>query len=151
MSNIVTVTGLQELIKRMKRFPAQMMRIGNVAMRASLNILWSNVPPYPQKRNPESKYKRTGTLGRTLGSDEGGGKLGEPDIFTVHRLSSNYLEGKFGTRLDHAEHVIGEGTQAEIHRGWWWTMKTIFEASRARIFSTWQAVADELARFLDGR
>ena len=151
MADAVVVTGLDELIERMQAFPVEMAKIGTLNMNASLAVLHENVPPYADEPQ-NSSYDRTGTLGRTLGSSESGGASGgTPDIYTVRKLGGGNVEGKFGTRLDYAEKVIGDTTQAAIHRGRWWTMKTIYNASTKKIIQIWQNVANALASFLDGK
>lgn len=147
----IEVRGLDELITRMRAFPGKLAQVMAVAMSASLNTFWENVPPYPPP--PEtSTYRRTGTLGRTLGSSEAGGTSGgQPEIYAIRRFGSGHMEGRFGTRLEYAEYVIGEGTQARMHSGRWWTMKTIAEKAKEKINRIWQDVGNKLAAFLDGR
>jgi hypothetical protein len=91
-------------------------------------------------------------LGRTLGSSEAGGASGgQPEIFTVRKLGGGNMEGRFGTHLSYAQYVIGEGTQARVHRGRWYTMKTIAQKSAEKINRIWQKVGDQLAAFLEGK
>jgi len=116
-------------------------------MQASLNVLHENVQPYPAPP-PDSTYRRTGTLGRTLGSSESGGESGKPQIFEVKQMGHE-VTGRFGTKLEYAPYVIGEGEQAEVHKGRWWTVKTIAEKAKAKIDRIWQAVGDALARYLE--
>lgn len=148
MSQAVEIKGLKELIDSMRRYPLELAKTTTVAMAASLNTLWENVPPYP--RPPEgSKYRRTGTLGRTLGSGQAGGTSGEPDIYTVKQLGAGNVQGVFGTSLDYSSYVIGDTQQAAVHQGRWWTMKTIAEKSAEKINKIWQSVGDKLAAFLE--
>jgi hypothetical protein len=152
MSQEMEVKGLDELIDRMKAYPAEMTRAGSVAMNASLNTLWENVPAYPAP--PEgSRYVRTGTLGKSLGSGMGGGASGgSPSVYRIKRLGDSGFEGEFGTNLNYAEYVIGEeGQQSTVHAGRWWTIKVIAEKSADKIEKIWIMVAEKLAAFLDGK
>lgn len=149
MPEVVEVTGMKELISRMQQFPQKLNVAMKAGMDASLSVLWENVPPYPPP--PEtSTYRRTGTLGRTLGSNFSGGKSGKPEIYQTKKLGDGY-QGRFGTNLNYAPHVIGEGTQSRVHRGRWWTLKTVAEKAQSKILQVWQGVVDKLARFLDGK
>ena len=137
------------LSRRMRAFPKETAKVFPAGMDASLLILWENVPPYPPPPTT-STYRRTGTLGRTLGSSMSGGKSGgQASIFTVKKLGQGY-EGRFGTNLDYAEHVIGEGTQA-AHMSHWWTITKIADDAKDKIIKLWNGVAEKLAAFLDGK
>jgi hypothetical protein len=133
----------------MKQYPLEMHKAQALTVSAALITLWENVPPYP--RAPQSsEYVRTGTLGRTLGSSEGGGNAGEPDIFNVKPLGANGYEGKFGTRLEYAQYVIGDTTQA-AHLGYWWQMKDIANKSAEKIGRLFNELGEKMARFLEGK
>lgn len=150
MSSLVEVKGLKELIARMQRYPAEMNKAMSETMQASLLTLWESVPSYPDAPD-SSTYDRTGQLGRSLGSDIGGGALGEPSIYTIKNLGSTGYEGKFGTNLDYADVVIGDGTQAQAHAGRWWTISTIANKAADKINRLWQTLGDKMAKFLEGR
>lgn len=148
MTTQIEVRGLKELQARMKQFPEQLNAAQEKTMEASLLTLWENVPPYP-RISFNSSYRRTGTLGRSLGSSEGGGKGGKPSIYETKKLGSGY-EGRFGTDLSYAQYVIGDTTQA-AHMGYWWQMKDIAAKAETKIVRLWQTLADKLAKFLDGK
>ena len=140
---------MDEILSRMQAYPQKLYGSLAIGMGASLAALWEAVPPYPPEPDA-STYTRTGTLGRTLGSDIGGGaSSSEPEIFTIRKLGQG-VEGKFGTRLDYAPQVIGDGTQASIHRGRWWTFITIAQKAQAKITVIWNGVAEAMVRFLEG-
>lgn len=147
---VIEVEGLKELTKRMQAYPVELHKAMSTTTSAALLVLWENVPPYPPAP-ANSTYDRTGTLGRTLGSGTGGGVAGEPDIFTVKPLGKTDYEGKFGTRLDYAEHVIGDGTQAKVHQGVWWTMRTIAEKAAGKIGRLVDTLGEKMAAFLEGK
>lgn len=149
MSALIETHGLDELIARMKKYPVELAKGMATTMAASLIVLWENVPAYPSPPQ-DSKYDRTGTLGRSLGSDIGGGAGGgEPSIFVVRKLGEGF-EGKFGTSLEYAPHVIGDDTQA-TQNSHWWTMRTIAGKASEKINRLWQALGDKMAAFLEGK
>lgn len=152
MADVVEVTGLKELIQRMQAFPVKLAQVVATAMAASLNVLWEKVPPYPPPP-PDSTYRRTGTLGRSLGSSMGGGASGgEPSIYSIRKLGQGNMEGKFGTNLNYAPYVIGTTTQTDTHMSnGWWRIRTIAARAEDKIASIWQGVGKQLANFLEGR
>jgi hypothetical protein len=148
MSQGIEVEGLKELLARMTAYPMELVKVGAVAMSASLNTLWEKVPPYPQQ-DGMSNYRRTGLLGRSLGSSmQGGASGGSPSVYNIKQLGEGNFEGVFGTNLDYAEFVIGEN-QAGMHSSNWWNIKTIAERAADKIERIWQTVGDKLAAFLD--
>lgn len=149
MPTVIEVEGLDPLINRMEKYPAELHRGQQITTDAALIVLWENVPPYPKQPGSGSEYQRTGTLGRTLGSGETGGTVGDPDIFTVKPLGTRGYEGKFGTRLSYAPYVIGDLTQAR-HMGYWWQMKDIAARSAAKIGRLFNELGEKMARFLEG-
>ena len=150
----ITVKGLDELLAKMRAFPDKLNAAIKSKMDDALLVLWENVPaypPYPDPLGKGSSYIRKGTLGRTLGSSEGGGKGGAyPDIYEVHPLgSASGYEGRFGTNLDYAPYVIDPVLQSK-RLGYWWTMTTIAEKAHDKIVAVFQGLADELRKFLEG-
>jgi hypothetical protein len=147
----IRIEGIDELRKKFKQAPERFNRAFKTATHAALIMLQENVQPYP-RANPDSKYKRTGTLGRSLGSGEQGGKVSEPDISTV-KTHGAYFTGEFGTRLKYAPYVIGDPAteQAGVHKGRWWTMVTVAQKSREKIQRVYQIAAEELRKWFDTR
>ena len=141
--------GIDELIKRMDKYPEKVHALMDVAMRATLLTTHENVMPYPAAK-PDSTYRRTGTLGRTLGSDTLGGVVGAPEIFEVRSMGSNF-EGHFGTNLEYAPYVIGDTTQAKIHQGRWWTLSKVVEKAMPKIERIWKQLAETMAKYLEGK
>lgn len=148
-SPVIEIRGLKEIQERMQEYPQKLNAAIRKTMQAAILALWETVPPYPEP--PEgSTYRRTGTLGRTLGSGESGGKASStPDIYEVKKMGSAY-EGRFGSSLEYAPYVIGDDTQAEVHRGRWWTMKVIAERATAKIDRLFEMLAEKLTAWLDG-
>lgn len=143
------VKGLDELIASMTAYPLELAKITITSMGASLIALWERVPPYP-RQDSSSTYRRTGTLGRSLGSSEQGGAGGNPSVFNVKQLGGGNVEGVFGTNLGYAEYVIGEN-QAGMHSSNWWNIRTIAERAADKIEKIWQQCGDLLAAFLEGK
>lgn len=149
MSQAIEVKGLKELLGSMTKYPMELVKTVAVGMSASLNTLWENVPPYPAPPDG-STYRRTGTLGRTLGASTSGGTTGSgPSIYKIKQLGQGNFEGVFGTNLEYSSYVIGDTQQAKVHQGRWWTIKTIAEKSADKINQIWQSVGDKLAAFLE--
>lgn len=145
----VETRGLDELMKKLKWFPQKMKQLQKTGMDASLLVLWENVPPYPDA-DPNSSYRRTGTLGRSLGSSEAGGRSGgQPEIYQVKGLGSTNVEGRFGTRLSYAEHVIGEDPAWMHYR--WWKLSSVLERSKDKIVQVWEKIATTAAKWLDSK
>lgn len=143
------IRGLKELRARMARYPEKLSAALKVTLDAAMLTLWEKVPPYPAP--PEgSTYVRTGTLGRSLGSGQDGGKGGaEPDIFDVKKFGGKW-EGHFGTNLDYAPYVIGDDTQAG-QNSHWWIIGAVAERAVEKIDRLFASLEDKLAAFLDGK
>lgn len=150
MSQAAEIKGLDELLKKMQAYPTELVKVMAVGMSASLNIFWENVPPYPPPPQ-NSTYRRTGGLGRSLGSDEGGGASGNPSVYRIRRLGDGNFEGVFGTNLDYAPYVIGDTLQADVHAGRWWQMKDVAARAADRVGKLWNDIAEKLAKFLEGK
>lgn len=141
---VIEIRGLDELIARMKQYPQQLNALSKTYMDAALIEVHSSVPPYPPP--PEgSKYRRTGTLGRSMGVGFEGKPVGKPQVYESRKAGSVY-EGRFGTRLNYAPHVIGEGTQK---LDWWWTVKDVAEKASVGIIRIFNLMADKMAAFLE--
>ncbi len=150
MPDPVTIkTDPPDLRQRMQNYDRQMKRVLEETNKASLYVLWENVPSYP--RRPGSRYIRTGTLGRSLGVSMEGGQMGKPDILTQKPLGPTGWSGAFGSNVTYAADVIGEGTQKPVHQGIWWTLKTVADKASEKINRLHQAAADSMARWLDGK
>lgn len=145
MPQEIEVKGLDELIASMTAYPNELNKIVGTSMQASLIALHQNVPPYPTVPNPV----RQGTLGRSLGSSMEGGQAGTPSIYQTRNLGAGNFEGVFGTNLNYADYVIGEG-QVWWHKAWF-TMKTIASKAAAQIDKIWNDCGNQLAAFLEGK
>ena len=146
--NVRMETTPRDLQRRLGNFNRKKKEVLRITNEASLLVLHENVPSYPDR--PASTYDRTGTLGRKLGSSESGGKAGSPDIFEQKPLGQSGWRGSFGTNLDYAVHVISEEQQARIHRGIWWTMKTIADKAQNKIIRLHDRATAKMANYVNG-
>ena len=132
------VDGLEEAIRKMSQYPKRMDAEMSERMFASLDVLWENVPPYAAKP-ADSTYRRTGTLGKSLGVTQSGGKAGQPTVYGVsQKLGGREYQGKFGTSLSYAKYVIDPEKQAYMHQGRWWTMRDVMKAAEKKVQEIWR-------------
>lgn len=147
---IEIITTPRDLFQRLgARYPEQLSKTLQTTMEASLLHVQGSVPGYPKPR-PNQTYRRTGTLGRSLGVAQTGGPIGKASVYTSKRMG-NAWEGEFGTSLSYAPDVIGEGTQKEMFVGRWWTMATVAKRAAAGVLRLHEAAMEELARWIDGK
>ncbi len=126
----IEIQGMKELERKLKHLPDKLNQLTHKTMETSLQLLQQNTPEYPPAP-PESKYIRTGTLGRSLG-----GAGGKPTVYSIKGSGANVV-GTFGTNLSYAKYVIDPENQAYMHKGRWWTMKTIVENTKEKIVNLW--------------
>lgn len=135
----IEIEGIDELIKKYDKMPKNINDKMNKTMEASLRALNSKVPGYPpQRENMVRPYKRTGTLGRSIGV--GGAK---PTVYSITGSGGN-IQGRFGTDLSYAKYVIDEKQQAYMHKNWWWTLDFVARRSKDTIVSLWNRVIQAL-------
>ena len=137
----------KDLPARFERYPKQLDREASKTMRESIEILHNSVPQYVPER-PGQRYKRTGDLGASLGVGMSGRPIGTPDIFTARRIGDNSYVGVFGSLIRYGPLVIGEGTQAFMHVGRWWTIRTVRDRASNKITKAWLAMSERLVSFL---
>jgi hypothetical protein len=144
----VTSPDLDKLIARLDAYPGKLDEGMKTAMGTTLLVMTESIPGYPPEP-ATSTYDRTGTLGKTLGSSMEGGKSGEPDVYEVKALGTVF-EGHFGSNLEYAPYVVGDDTQA-AHMKHWWTLSKVAEKALDKITRVWQALADAMVKFVEGR
>lgn len=138
------------LSRRMIAFPQQYNEVVDTTLEAVLLHIQGSVPPYPVQR-AGSSYRRTGTLGRTLGVSMQGGMSGSPEIKEVQR-SGSYTQARFGTRLNYAPRVIGSDSQLALFKSLgWWTMDDVAKAARAGAVELLDEMTDQLSQWLEGK
>lgn len=89
-------------------------------MRKAIIYVHSQVPSYPSAP-PFSRYRRTGTLGRSVSSFSATGSLSR-----VESVGGGVV-GYVGTNLSYAGYVIDEHQQAYMHRGRWYTLQSVVD------------------------
>ena len=150
MAKDIEVNGLDELVARFDAYPAVYEAEETKVVVTSMLILQENVPPYPPKPM-NSRYRRTGTLGRSIGIMEGGGRLGFPSIFKVTKIGP-HREGHFGTNLNYAPDVIGDKSQQDpFFAAYWWRLEQVIGPSYNKIKEAFNVFTGRLAKYLEGK
>lgn len=125
---------------------AHLDRIGEIpaamkdTMQEAVLYVHSQVPPYPAPP-PLSTYRRTGTLGRTITTMQGG----EPSALSRVEVSGlgGSVVGVIGTRLHYAPEVISEGEQIRVHAGRWWTLQGVVKGAWSGIVDIFKKMVHE--------
>lgn len=131
-----------DLLQRMAKYPDKLKTEQHTTMRKALFHVQASVPGYPPQR--PTTYRRTGTLGRSLTI---GGLYNLVEIKPI----GHGVQGRIGTRVEYAKYVIGEDTQAWMHRGYWWDMGTVKQRAKDGIVRLFDEMANKLVNWLDGR
>jgi hypothetical protein len=144
----IKIDGLKEISDKLGKFPKVLNQKIKETMEKSLRILWEKVPPYPPQAVPPEVYKRTGTLGKSIGLNNA-----KPTVYSIKGTGKNTV-GQFGTNLKYAKHVIDPERQAYMHkpgykgRQGWWTMDDIRKAASAKIKQAWGNLVNATKRVL---
>lgn len=147
----IEVRGLDEIHKRMQRFPKEYEQATNKTMEAALYAVQGEVPPYPPQPTG-TRYRRTGMLGRSLGVSFSGGRLGRSEIWQIRKLGGGYNEGRFGTSLNYAQYVIGDrGQQSGFMSQYWWRLEQVPGKAFNKVKELFEGMARALAQFLEGK
>lgn len=143
-----------DLIKRLESFPGESRKAWGEARRMAMDAVHEAVPPY--SKYPESKfgrknsYKRTGALGRSLGKDMKGKKLGEPSIFMEKSLSPMTNEALIGSNtVNYINQVVGN-EQGYPWRVYWWTHSVWMKKSTKGILKAYKQGLDKIMSKLGG-
>ena len=141
------MVGLEEVIDRMQAYPDKLRAVLEQTMRAVLLFIQGKVPSYPQQP-ADSEYIRKGSAG--IGGSLGAG--GQAEIFEVVD-NGGFVEGRFGTRIEYAPHVIGDPfeEQARHMRHWWTLPKTVVAIAESGVQKLFQGAIDEVAAWLKGK
>ncbi len=147
------IDGLFELSRRMQKFPDEWQYVTNTTAEASLMVIWEMAgkayyPPAP----PNSRYRRTGTLGRTLGvSYRSNRRLGKrADIYEVGHQRGQ-ITMTFGTRLEYAPYVIGDRQSRANAKHWKKLDPGVRDMAYPKILKIWEAMARQVAKWLDSK
>lgn len=107
--------------------------------KTALLYVHSQMPPYPSP-SATSRYRRTGTLGRTITTF---GSASGPALSRVEGSGSHVI-GYVGSSLSYAPYVIDASSQAFMHRGRWWTLQSVVEKSRDGIRRIYESFVQKL-------
>lgn len=130
MSISIKIEGIDKLIAKLGK--AQGLNHLRPAMQRSVYRLQARMAQYPAQR-PNSRYRRTGTLGRKWTS-----KIDQ---------SSNELQGKVGNNTYYAPLVQSRRFQAKIHRSLWInTDQYVLDTERRNIERDFKQAIDEALR-----
>ena len=132
----VEIRGLEELQRKARRMGTDMGPTMSRTMDRAVKYVHSTVPPYPPAP-PESRYRRTGLLGRS--------------ITTEVRALGGTTVGVIGTNVAYAPDVIssepanGAGPQAWYHkRTGWYTLQDVVAKAERQIIAIFEAALDRL-------
>lgn len=121
----VNIVGLDLLIAKLTRIGYTLENGMGAPMRDSQEVLKTNTPPYPPPP-PGSTYVRTY-------------KLRDSIHYSVQPLGSTVVM-TMSVGVEYGPYVVGEKTQARIHKGRWWTVEKVVRDSRndiVRVFEEW--------------
>jgi len=127
----VKIDGLDSLSRRLEKLSG----VGDALIETTdkaVKYVHSQVPPYPPTR-PGQRYVRTGTLGRSIGTE-------------VRSLGVSVV-GTIGTSTVYAPWVISDKQQAWMYTGRWWTLQGVVRKARDGIVKIY---ADMLKRLVHG-
>lgn len=123
------IKGMAELNRKLDRIRRDIRPEMRAATEKALAYVHSRVPPYPSPP-PDSTYRRTGTLGRS--------------ITTQVRELGTQMVGVIGTNVVYAPYVIDEKRQAAMHSGRWWTLQAVVRKARAGVRAIYRAAIRDL-------
>lgn len=143
------ITGLDELQKRLEKWPGVFDSVMVKTLNAVLFTVWESIPSYPPQ--PEgSKYIRKGVggLGGSFGVSEVGARLGrKPDIYAVSKTLGMY-SGEIGSRIKYAKYVVGDW-QPRWNSHWWTLHGTVVKKAMDKVNKIMNIAAQEMADFVD--
>jgi len=133
----IRIEGMENLNRRLAKIGSIDKELHETTDRA-IKYVHSQVPPYPSTR-PGQRYVRTGTLGRSIGTE-------------VRSLGTSIV-GAIGTAVVYAPDVIsesavgGRGPQSRWHVGRWWTLQGVMRKARDGVIKIYE---DMLRRLVHG-
>jgi hypothetical protein len=121
----VELKGLDDVLKKLDS--ERMRAAAERGMGKGVTHVHQNIPAYPAPP-PNSTYRRTGTLGRSITTK-------------TERTAGNIL-GIIGSNTDYAPVVISENTQAPVHQGRWWTLHEVVRKAADKVADFIRAEVD---------
>ena len=126
------IDGMDSLLRRLGKLGSIDKELIETTNKA-IKYVHSTVPPYPPMR-PRQRYVRTGTLGRSIGTE-------------VRTLGTSIV-GSIGTKVVYAPTVISEDNQGSAFVGRWWTLQGVVRKARGGIIKIYE---DMLKRLVHGQ
>ena len=127
----IKIEGMDKLRERLEKMGSINDELVETTDKA-IKYVHSTVPPYPPTR-PGQRYVRTGTLGRSIGTE-------------VRSLGTSVV-GVIGTAVVYAPTVISEDKQGSAFVGRWWTLQGVMRKARDGVMKIY---ADMLKRLVHG-
>jgi hypothetical protein len=127
----VSIEGAEELVAKLDKIEGDIRPELERTTDRAVKYVYSKVPSYPPPP-PDSDYRRTGTLGRSITTD-------------VRSVGSS-VAGVIGTDIVYAPYVISETDQAWMHRGRWWTLQEHVRGLRDIIVGYYEEMLRKLVR-----
>lgn len=133
----VQIRGLKELNAKIARIERGLEDLRGITEKATKYVR-SQIPPYPAPP-ANSKYRRTGTLGREIYDQVRPimsgfiGVIGSPTIYGPWVISEDKLND-------------GRGPQAAVHKGRWWTLQGVLRKAKDGIKQIYSAGIKALLR-----
>ncbi len=138
----IIVSGLQDVSQKLERMSGEQLQaeVEKTTLSAVL-FVQGEIPGYPAPPSG-SRYRRTGTLGRTVTALAGRA----PEALSRVETVGGRVTGFVGTSLSYAKWVIDIARQAWMHRGRWWTLQGVARGARGGIIKLYQAMVQRLVR-----
>jgi hypothetical protein len=121
--------GFEEFSRKVEGMARRMRGEMETTTRKAVLYVHSTVPPYPGEP-AGSEYRRTGTLGRSIGTE-------------VRPIGVGFV-GIIGTPTVYAPYVISEeavgsrGPQARFHKGRWWTLQGVVRKAFPKVVGMYE-------------
>ena len=131
----IEIVGLRDLLKDFATAPKIVRKYVLTAMGDSVDAVYKRATTYPPRR-PSSRYIRTFRLQSQWDTDI---KTGADDI-TGRVYNSKTPYGKW---------VMGEATQAQVHKGRWYTTADIAREQSPKINRFFEAAVDKVIKWLN--
>ncbi len=133
----IKIKGLNKLNKKLRRAGNNTKPAIKKATRKAVLYIHSQVPPYPPPL-PNSDYRRTGTLGRSITTE-------------VRDIGSQTV-GLIGSAVIYAPDVISakkvgkRGPQKRIHKGRWYTLQGVVKKAHKDVLKIYRKMIAELLK-----
>ena len=130
----IIIRGLERLQGRFAALGSKFPKFMNDSTKAAVLYVHSQIPKYPAPP-PDSEYRRTGTLGRSVTTLMGS----NPEALSrVEGSLGGKVSGIVGTKLSYAPWVIDRERQTAGHKKTgWYTLQDVIERLRPQIIEVY--------------